>query len=132
MKKSATQCPECQKHDIVILSNQHKSPTCRIICTILTATLILLLVISVIEVIDAIRIITLVNQTTGEITYKYLFASNSRNMSLGSFVGTLPTVLIIINVLAIITVKIIQHILESYTDTQAFCKECGHSWMLED
>ena len=132
MKKSEIQCPECQCNNVVVSSNQHKSATCRIISTVLTATLILILVIMAIQIVNAIRIVPITNPETGEIAYRYLFADDSQNMPLGFFIETLPIWLRIINVLAIITVKIIQHILESYTDTQIICKECGYTWTLKD
>ncbi len=132
MSRPAVQCPECQCNDVAVVSNSHKSSTCRIISTVLTATLILILVIMAIQIIDALRIVTLVNPNTGEIAYKYLFEGDSRNVPFGSFIENLPIGLLIINVLAIITVKIIQHILESYTNTQIICKQCGYTWTLND
>lgn len=132
MSKSAVQCPECQCSDVVVVSNPHKSATCRIISTVLTASLILILVIIAVEIINALRIVTLVNPNTGEIAYKYLFAGDSQDVPFGSFIEALPIGLLIINVLAIITVKIIQHILESYTNTQIICKECGYTRTLND
>ena len=97
MSKKTVQCPECQCNNVVLSSNQHKSATCRIISTVLTATLILILVIMAIQIIDAIRITTLINSETGEISYKYLFAGSSRNVPFGSFIETLPVILLVIN-----------------------------------
>lgn len=125
-------CPECKNNNIIVTSNPHKSPTCRIIATILTAMFILILVIMAIQIVDALRIVTLVNPKTGEITYKYLFAGDSRDIPLGSFIETLPIILLIINALALIAVKIIQHILESYNDTKNICNQCGYTWTLNN
>ena len=132
MKKKPIQCPECQNNEIITLPASHKSPACKIISTILTATLILIIIAYIICILNNLRIVTYTNPETGDMIHRYLFESNKNNSPFGDFIATFPNILLVINILSLITVKIIQHILESYIDSKFVCKECGYTWTQTD
>ena len=74
------------------------------------------------DLIESLQLVPIIIKDT--IAYQYVIAD--------SFLKNFPAPLIILVALIYLSVKIMQHSIESQIEVYAICKECGTHWTIDD
>ncbi len=115
-------CPHCKSHDVAYFGYPQKSTGCRIIITIGKIIFAIIIAFVIINLIESLQLIPIVVEDT--IAYQYVIKDN--------FLEDFPAPLIILGALIYLSVKVIQHSVESQIEVYAICKECGTHWTIDD